>query len=67
MTEDWFYMTPYGNNGDGEKAAQRSGLDNLTQLIITQSKGFTKKSIGKVIRSVREYVCFVFILRLKHD
>ena len=31
MTEDWFYMTPYGNNGDGEKVAQRSGLDNLTQ------------------------------------
>ena len=40
-------MTPYGNNGDGEKVAQRSGLDNLTRWIITQSKGFTKKSIGK--------------------
>ena len=34
---------------------------NLTQWIITQSKGFTKKGIGKVSKSVRAYVYSVSV------
>ena len=44
---------------DGGKATQRSPPDNLTRLIITQSKGFTKKGIGKLSRFVRAYVYLV--------
>ena len=35
--------------------------NNLTQWIITQSKGFTKKGIGKVSKSVRAYVYSVSV------
>lgn len=41
--------------GDDEKATQRSPADNLTKWIITQSKDFIGKGIGKVSRSVRAY------------
>ena len=35
--------------------------NNLTQWIITQSKGFTEKGIGKVSKSVRAYVYSVSV------
>lgn len=41
--------------GDDEKATQRSPAYNLTKWIITQSKDFMGKGIGKVSRSVRAY------------
>ena len=41
--------------GDDEKATQRSPADNLTKWIITQSKDFIGKCIGKFSRSVRAY------------
>ena len=44
MNWDWFYTT-YGVFGDGR--------------IITQSKGFTGKGIGKTGRSVRAYTYLV--------
>ena len=44
MNWDWFYTT-YGVFGDGG--------------IITQSKGFTGKGIGKIGRSVRAYTYLV--------
>ena len=40
---------------DDEKATQRSPADNLTKWIITQSKDFMRKGIGKVSGSVRAY------------
>ena len=59
MYEDWFYTIDYDIFGDEVKATERSPPDNLTQWIITQSKGFTKKGIEKIGRSLRVYVCLV--------
>ena len=44
----WFYKTDYVIFGHEVKATERSLPDNLTQWIITQSKGFTKKGIEKI-------------------
>ena len=35
---------------------ERSPADNLTQWIITKSKGFTREGIGKISRFERAYV-----------
>ena len=43
--------------GDEVKATERSSPDNLTQWIITQSKGFTRKDIEKKSSSVMAHVC----------
>ena len=53
-------MTDYDIFGHEVKATERSSPDNLTQWIITQSKGFTKKGIEKVSRSVMAYVYLGF-------
>ena len=50
---DWFYTTDYAIFGHGVKARERSPPDNIARWIITQSKGFTKKGIEKISRSVR--------------
>ena len=55
----WFYPTKYGVFGDGGKVTERSPPDNLTQSIISQSKGFTRKGIGEISRSVRAYFYLV--------
>ena len=59
MHGDWFYTTNYGIYGHQVKAMKRSPPDNVTQWIITQSKGFTRKDIEKIDRSVRAYVYVV--------
>ena len=59
MHGDWFYTTDYAIFGHEVKATERSPPDNLTRWIITQSKGFTKKGIEKISRSVRAYVYLV--------
>ena len=59
MHGDWFYTTDYTIFGHEVKATERSPPDNLTRWIITQSKGFTKKDIEKISRSVRGYVYLV--------
>ena len=59
MYGDWFYTTGYGIFGHEVKATKRSPPDNLTRWIITQSKGFTRKGIEKISRSVRAYVYLV--------
>ena len=59
MYGDWFYTTDYAIFGHEVKATERSPPDNLTRWIITQSKGFTKKSIKKISRPVRAYVYLV--------
>ena len=46
----------YGRN---VKATERSPSDDLTGWIITQSKGFTRKGIGQISRSVMAYVYLV--------
>ena len=56
MHGDWFYTTDYGIFGHEVKATERSPPDNLTRWIITKSKGFTRKGIEKISRSVRAYV-----------
>ena len=55
----WFYTTDYAIFGHEVKATERSPPDNLTRWIITQSKGFTKKGIEQISRSVRAYVYLV--------
>ena len=59
MHGHWFYTADYGIFGHEVKVTERSPPDNLTQWIITQSKGFTKKGIEKLTRSVRTYVYLV--------
>ena len=59
MYGDWFYMTDFAVFGHNFKATERSLSDDLTRWIITQSKGFTRKGIGKISRSVRAYVHLV--------
>ena len=61
MYGDWFYTTGYGIFGHEVKATKRSPPDNLTRWIITQSKGFTRKGIEKISRSVRAYVYLILI------
>ena len=45
-------MTKYDTFGNGGKATKRSLPNNLTQWILTQSKGFARKVIGKISRTV---------------
>ena len=45
--------------GHEVKTTERSPPDNLTQWTITQSKGFTKKRIKQISRSVRAYIYLV--------
>ena len=59
MYGDRFYTTDYAIFGNEVKVTERSPPDNLTRWIITQSKGFTKKDIEKISRSVRGYVYLV--------
>ena len=55
----WFYTTDYAIFGHEVKATERSPPDNLKRWIITQSKGFTRKSIEKISRSMMAYVYLV--------
>ena len=55
MYGDWFYTTDYGIFGFELKASERSPPDNVKRWIITQSKGFTRKDIEKISRSVMAY------------
>ena len=59
MHGDWFCTTDYGIFGHEVKAIGRSPPDNLTRWIITQSRGFKRKGIEKISRSVRAYVYLV--------
>ena len=59
MHGDWFYMAGYGIFGHEVKATKRSSPGNLTQWIIAQSKGFTRKGVEKISRSVRAYIYLV--------
>ena len=62
---DWFYTTRYAVFGHGVKATERPLPDNLTQWIITQSKGFTKNSIEKTSRAVLVYIYLVVSSQFK--
>ena len=59
MHGDWFYTTGDDIFGHEVKATKTSPPDNLTRSIITQSKGFTKKGIEKISRSVGAWVYLV--------
>ena len=65
MHGDRFYATNYGIFGHEVKATEMAPPDNLTRRIITRSRGFTRKSIGKISRSVRAYVYLVFTLHVQ--
>ena len=65
MYRDWFYTSGYGIFGHEVKATKRSPPDNLTRWIITQSKGFTRKGIEKISRSVRAYFYLVLTSQVK--
>ena len=53
---DWLYTTDYGIFGHEVKATERYPPDNLTRWIITKSKGFTRKGIEQISRSMKAYV-----------
>ena len=59
MHGDWFYTTDYGTFSHKVNATERSPPENLTGWIIKQSRGFTKKVIKKISRSMRAYVYLV--------
>ena len=65
MHGDWFYTTDYAIFGHEVKATERSPPDNLTRWIITQSKGFIKKGIEQISRSVRAYVYLVLTSQIQ--
>ena len=65
MYGDWFYTTGYGIFGHELKATKRSPADNLMRWIITQSKGFTRKGIEKISKSVRAYVYLVLTSQIQ--
>ena len=52
-------MAGYGIFGHEVRATKRSPPDNLTRWIIIWFKGFTRKGIEKISRSVRAYVYLV--------
>ena len=56
---DWFYTTDYGIFSHKVNATERSPPENLTGWIIKQFRGFTKKVIKKISRSMRAYVYLV--------
>ena len=51
--------------GDKVKAKESSPPDNLTRWIITRSKGFTRKGIEKISRSVRAYLYLLLISQIQ--
>ena len=59
MHGDLFCTTDDGIFGHEVRATKSFPLDNFTRWIITQSKGFTRKGIEKISRSVRAYVYLV--------
>ena len=65
MYGDCFYTTHDAILTSELKATKRSPRNNLTQWIITQSKGFTRKSIEKISRSVRAVVYLVFTFQVQ--
>ena len=54
MNRDWFYTTKYSIFSDKRKPTKRSAPDNLKR-----SKGFRRKDIEKISRSVISYVYLV--------
>ena len=65
MYGDWIYTTDYAVFGHEVKATEKSLSDNLTQWIITQSKGFTKNGIEKISRSTMIYIFLVLSSQIK--
>ena len=59
MYGDWFYTTGYSIFGHEVKATKRSPPDYFIGWVITQSKGFKRKGIEKISKSVRAYVSLV--------
>ena len=56
---DWFYTTGDGISGHEVKTTKTSSPGNLTRRIIAQSKGFTRRGIEKISRSVKAYIDLV--------
>ena len=67
MNSDRFCMTEYTDFGSGRKATRRSPSNKLTQSTITKSKSFSRKGIGKVGRSMREYLYLILTFKFMRD
>ena len=59
MYGDWLYTTNYGIFGHEVKATEKISTRKRYTMDITQSKGFTRKGIEQISRSVRAYVYLV--------
>ena len=58
MNGDWFYTVQYDVFDDDGNATLRSAPENITRWIITQSRGFKRIGIRKVIRSAMDVYLF---------
>lgn len=56
MNGYWSYITKHGLIGVGSKATKSSPPESFTRWIITKSKGFMRKGIGTISRSVRAFI-----------
>ena len=65
MHGDWFYTRDYSIFGCEVKATESSPPDNLTPWIIKRSRGFGRKKIEKINRSVRAYVYLVLTSQIQ--
>ena len=65
MYGDWFYTTGYGIFSHEVKTTKRSPPDNLMRWIITLSKGFTRKNIEKISKSVRTSIYLVLTSQIQ--
>ena len=65
MYGDWFYTTDFPVFGHNVKATERYPLDDLARWISTKSKGFTRKGIEQINRSVRAYVYLVLTSQIQ--
>ena len=59
MYGDWFHTSGYGIFNHEVKATKRSPPDNLTRWVMKKSKGFTRKGIEKISKSVKAFVYLV--------
>lgn len=58
---DWFSIGAYAVFDSRENATRRSSPHNIMWWIITQFKGFMRKGIAKVSRSMEEYEIYLFL------
>ena len=65
MNRDWSYLKKYSVFNNLGTATERCPIENIPRWIITQSKGFARKCIEKVSKSVRAFVYLVLTSQIQ--